>query len=81
MFERAAGLEVECIWVDALNARPRVWPSVAELLRRHFPGLGEAYRRLLFDPKAREAYLAELRSRVGAAARQVRIADRVRVCL
>jgi DNA repair photolyase len=80
MFHRAAELRIDSIWVDALNARPRVWPSVAELLRRHFPGLRESYRRLLFDRKAREAYLAEVGSRVRASARRVRIVDRVSVC-
>jgi DNA repair photolyase len=80
MFHRAAELRIDTIWVDALNARPRVWPSVAELLRREFPGLHESYRRLLFDRKAREAYLAELGRRVRACARRVGIVDRVRVC-
>jgi len=39
LLERAADLEVDQIWVDALNRRPRVWPAVAELLRAHFPEL------------------------------------------
>jgi len=80
MLQRAAELKIDRIWVDALNARPRVWPSVAELLRRDLPRLCESYRRLLFDRTAREAYLAELGHRVRAAARRVRIVDRVSVC-
>jgi len=80
LLQRAAELQIDSIWVDALNARPRVWPSVAELLRREFPGLCGSYRRLLFDRATREAYLAELGRRVRTSARRVRIGDRVRVC-
>jgi DNA repair photolyase len=39
LFARAADLKVDVIWVDALNPRPRVWPSVAALLRRDPRGL------------------------------------------
>ena len=39
LFARAADLKVDVIWVDALNPRPRVWPSVAALLRRDPKGL------------------------------------------
>ena len=39
MLQRAADLKVDKIWVDSLNPRPRVWASVAGLLRQHFPEL------------------------------------------
>ncbi len=80
MLGRAADLGIDAIWIDALNARPRVWPAVAELLRRRFPELREPYRRLLFDRPTREAYLRQLGDRVRAAARRLRLADRVRSC-
>jgi len=80
LFERAADLDIDVIWVDALNPRPRVWPSVAALLRRKFPDLRERYSRLLFDGTTREAYVAELRDRVKSAARRFRLTDRVRGC-
>lgn len=80
MFRRAAALGIERIWIDALNPRPRVWPAVADLLRRHFPELQEPYRRVLFDSGARGRYLAELGTRVRAAARRTGIADRVGAC-
>jgi len=80
MLGRAADLGIDAIWVDALNARPRVWPAVAELLRRRFPELREPYRRLLFDGPTRETYLRQLGDRVRAAARRLRLADRVRSC-
>ena len=80
MFGRAGDLGVDIIWVDALNPRPRVWPSVAALLRERFPDLRERYARLLHDQRVRETYLAELRTRVTRAARRLSLADRVRGC-
>ena len=81
MFRRAAELETDTIWVDALNPRPRVWPAVAALLRDRFPELREPYQRILFDRQAREAYLAQLRGRVATVARQLSLSDRVSACM
>lgn len=80
LLRAVAERDVERIWVDALNARPRVWPAVAVLLRSHFPDQLEAVRRILFDQPRRQAYLAELRSRVSEAARNAGVEDRVREC-
>ncbi len=80
MLRRARELDVGRIWVDALNPRPRVWPAVADLVRRHFPDLREPYRRILFDNKTRDGYLAELGIRVRAAARRAGVDDRVGAC-
>jgi DNA repair photolyase len=81
LFQRAAELEIDQIWVDAINARPRVWPAVAELLQREFPELREPYQKILFDRHARDAYLAELRQRIAAAAKESGLGRRVRACL
>ena len=80
LFERAADLAIDAGWVDALNPRPRVWPSVAELLREQFPDLRERYRRVLFDRRAREECLVELRRRVARAAQRFSVHKRVSVC-
>ena len=80
MFQRAAGLQVEVIWVDALNPRPRVWPAVSELLRDRFPALLERYRQMLFDSGARSSYLAELGQRVQRAAERASLQNRVIQC-
>ena len=53
LLDRAAALGVDQIWIDAMNPRPRVWPAVAELLRKEFPDLLPAYRKILFDPSSR----------------------------
>ncbi len=77
----AAAHGVDTIWVDAMNARPRVWPAVAELLRRHFPELRERYQKIFFDRSVRAAYLAELQRRVNEAAEKLGLSDRVRACM
>jgi DNA repair photolyase len=80
LFERAADLQVDAIWVDALNPRPKVWESVAPLLDQHFPDLRERYSRVLFSPPVRAAYLAGLRERVAIAAKRFHLTGRVSGC-
>ena len=80
MFGRAVALDIDVIWVDALNPRPRVWPSVSALLRQDFPELKERYSRMLFNKPARAEYLAGLRGRVERAAARHRLTERVRGC-
>lgn len=80
MMQHARHLAVDKIWVDALNPRPRVWPSVAQLLRRHFPQLLEQYRKVLFDAEFRRQYLAQLRQLVEDVARRQKVARRVSIC-
>lgn len=80
LFERAGDLAIDIIWVDALNPRPKVWSSVADLLREKFPGLLEPYRRILFEGGAREEYLAKIRNRVARAAKRFSLSDRIAVC-
>jgi len=77
LLERAADAQVDRIWVDALNPRPKVWPSVAGLLGRVQPGLCERYRYVLYSPKIRKAYLAGLRDRVERATKRYHLEGRV----
>ena len=81
LFERAADLHIDLIWVDALNPRPKVWESVAALLDREFPGLRERYAGVLFSPIVRKAYLTALQDRVDKAAKRFHLTDRVSACL
>ncbi|HOY59883.1 MAG TPA: hypothetical protein PK640_17335, partial [Verrucomicrobiota bacterium] len=71
---------IDVIWVDALNARPRVWPAVAALLGEKFPQLRERYQRLLFEADGRASYLAQLRERVMDAAQRFSLQERITVC-
>lgn len=80
LFALAADVGVDRIWHDALNARPRVWESVQAFLRQHRPELIPLYRRVLFDPAGRKAYLAELNARVRAAAESAGLLDRLDGC-
>ena len=80
MFQRASDLSVDIIWVDALNARPKVWPSVAKLLSKRFPDLFNQYRQILFDYKSRTEYLSKLRQLVAGSAKQFSLTDCVVEC-
>lgn len=77
LFALAADVGVDRIWTDVLNPRPRVWPGVQEVLRRHAPRLGELYRRILFEPVSRRAYECELNARIRHAAQAAGVSDRL----
>ncbi len=77
LFSLAAKAGVDRIWTDTLNPRPRVWPSVQELLRQHWPKLYEHYRRLLFNRTCRAKYVDELDQRVRRAACKAGLARRL----
>jgi DNA repair photolyase len=81
LLERAAALDVDTIWVDAFNPRPKVWESTSALLDTHFPGLRERYRQVLFVAPYRTAYLAALHDHIARAADRLHIADRVSTCV
>ena len=68
LFDLAAKADIDRIWTDALNPRPRVWPSVQAFLRRHRPDLIEHYRRVLFDRDFRKEYARSLDERCRRAA-------------
>jgi DNA repair photolyase len=81
LLRRAADLQVDVIWVDALNPRPRVWQAVADLLRVEFPDLLPRYQKILFDRASRREYLDELRTRIDRAAERASMSDRVAACM
>ncbi|KPK82865.1 MAG: hypothetical protein AMJ81_09030 [Phycisphaerae bacterium SM23_33] len=77
LFALAAEADVDQIWTDAMNPRPRVWPSVQQFLRRHRPDLVEPYRRILFNAADRARYQKELRGRIRRAAAGAGLLDRL----
>ena len=77
LFALAAETDVDSVWTDMLNPRPRVWPSVQGVLRRHRPDLVPQYRRLMFDRAQRSAYERRLDARIRGAARKAGVADRL----
>ena len=68
LFALAAEADVDHIWTDAMNPRPRVWPSVRAFLQRRRPDLLDLYRRVLFDRAFRARYQEDLRGRIRRAA-------------
>lgn len=80
LFRLAAELEVDQIWTDALNPRPRVWPSVQALLRQRWPELLDPYRQILFSPAHREKYRKALARRIRQAAAAAGITDCLAIC-
>ena len=80
LFERAADAQVDVIWTDAMNPRPKVWPAVVDLLDRAYPGLRERYARMLFSETVRKAYVDALRARVRRSAERYGVLERTHGC-
>ena len=78
LMSQASGLPLARVYVDKLNLRPKVWPSVKALLRKHFSGLVPRYQEVLFDPERKRRYVEELKGKVMSAARAHGL-DQVRV--
>jgi DNA repair photolyase len=77
LFALAAEVNVDRVWTDLLNPRPRVWASVQDVIRRHQPDLHEHYRGLLFDAVYRDAYRRDLEQRIRRAAARAGVTDRL----
>jgi DNA repair photolyase len=77
LFALVARAEVDRIWTDALNPRPRVWASIQAFLRRHRSDLLDHYRRVLFDAPFRKEYLRQLDEEVRRAAAAAGVAARL----
>jgi DNA repair photolyase len=77
LFAIAAETEVDNVWTDCLNARPKVWPSIASLLTRRFPALLAIYRNVLFNEAFREKYVEDLDKRIHAAAARHKMLGRM----
>jgi DNA repair photolyase len=77
LFELAGQVDVDSIWTDALNPRPRVWPAIQALLRRCRPDLLGHYGAMLFDAVVRARYEGDLKERVRQVAVKAGLADRL----
>ena len=77
LFAIAAETRVNRIWTDPINPRPRVWPAVQQVLRRHRPELHDIYQRVLFDAGFRRDYRRRLNARIRKAAQAAGLADRL----
>jgi len=64
-------------YVDRLNPRYGVWPSLKGLLQERFPHLTEGYKSILFNKRVREKYSIGLATTVSKLARQVGLAGKM----
>lgn len=73
-------IRVDYFYIDRLNPRPRVWLSLSRMLVHHFPSLLPEYRRVLYDPRAREDYSQGLVALAVKIAGQYSLEERLRFC-
>jgi len=73
LLSMAADLQIDTVYVDIMNPRANVWPSVSALLGREFPDLVERYQAVLFWSRPRAAYVAALHERVETICRDLHI--------
>ena len=71
---------VDYFYVDRLNSRFGVWPSLKGILQKHFPDLVEVYRKLLYDERAREEYSRRLVTSINLLARRQGLDDKIVLC-
>jgi DNA repair photolyase len=67
-------------YVDRLNPRFGVWPSLKLLLQGHFPELIADYGRILFNEPVRSEYSSRLIAKVSSLARRLGLDDKMTVC-
>jgi DNA repair photolyase len=80
LLEAIKPLNLSHFYVDMLNPRWGVWPSLKLLLEEHYPGLLEEYRGVLFNESARGAYARIFRQRVKGLARDYGLEKGLRFC-
>lgn len=71
---------VDYFYVDRLNRRFGVWPSLKAVLQKHFPELLEEYRKIFFDELASDGYSGRLMSLVNILAKKQGLDDKMRLC-
>jgi DNA repair photolyase len=64
-------------YVDRLNPRYGVWPSIKVALQEHFPHLTEDCKKVLFNGGVRERYLEGLIVKLDKLARQAGLSDKM----
>jgi len=67
-------------YVDRLNRRFGVWPSLKSLLQEHFPDLMDEYRWIFFNERASREYSDRLIATVNCLARKQGLDGRMRLC-
>ena len=69
------------LYIDKLNLRYGVWPDLLKLLKAHYPALIPEYRKIFFEPEAKDAYAFSLSASTNALASKMGMADRMQLCI
>jgi DNA repair photolyase len=64
-------------YVDRLNPRYGVWPSLKCVLHERLPHLTQKYKKILFNRQVRAKYSEELATRVNKLAKQAGLSDKM----
>lgn len=80
LLEAIRDVGVDYFYIDRLNPRYGVWPSLKRLLERHFPYLVREYQKILFDGWIRMEYSEKLRLVVNRLARKLQLDEKMRQC-
>lgn len=80
LFKAIKPLNLAYIYIDALNPRWGVWPSVKALLLHKYPSLVEKYQNILFHNPTRIAYLENFKLVIQKLASHYGILDKLKFC-
>lgn len=78
-FAILSSLNLSYIYVDKLNLRYGVWPSMLATLKVLSPSLISLYRRIFFNPLDSENYCQDLRLRVGQIAESYSLLNKLNI--
>lgn len=74
-------LQVDGFYMDKLNLRYGVWPSLSKLLAKHYPALLPEYRKIFFNNAAKADYIDILISRINNLTRKLGVDDKINLII
>jgi len=80
LLKSVKSIGVDYFYIDRLNLRYGVWPSLKKLLETHFPHLLEEYRGILFNKWLSLQYSRGLKLKVSQAARKLQLDEKMKLC-
>ncbi len=80
LIEEIKRIKVNYFYVDRLNPRPMVWPSLIDFLRKNYPDMISIYQKILFNSIYRKKYGRLLKIRVFKIALRHSMEDKLIFC-
>lgn len=80
LFKMVSPLPLSYIYIDRLNLRYGVWPSILSYLKRENPPLIFKYRQIFFNSEANFIYEERLKEKVKNIAKEYNLQDRLNFC-